>query len=190
MIAAITAILGALSGMVPGILQFFTMKASNAQQLALRELDMQAAKEGAALQIDLANSQSDIQQQQHLYAFAGSPAGIKWVDAVTALVRPYVTLIMFHMWLAIEAALLVDGMRRGHDLAGLAALVWTPATEAIFGAIMGFWFGNRMLTRGQQQMAATLAVTAAPGKSAGVPRAAGAAPTAHGIIPDPPGSRT
>jgi hypothetical protein len=186
MIAAITAILGALSGMVPGILQFFTLKASNAQQLALKQLDMQAAKEGAALQIDLANTQSDIQQQQHLYAFAGSPVGIKWVDAVTALVRPYVTLIMFHMWLAIEAALLIDGIRRGTDLAGLAALVWTPATEAIFGAIIGFWFGNRMLMRGQQQMAATLAL-APSAKQAAAPRAP--APPAT-VIPEPPGSRT
>jgi len=187
MIAAITAILGALSGMVPGMLQFFTLKASNAQALALKQLDMQAAKEGAALQVDLANTQSDIQQQQHLYAFAGSPVGIKWVDAVTALVRPYVTLIMFHMWLAIEAALLIDGLRRGYDLMHLAVLIWTPATEAIFGAIMGFWFGNRMLMRGQQQMAATLVLTPA-GKQATAARSPVAPPP--GIIPEPPGSRT
>ncbi len=47
------------------------------------------------------------------------------------------------------------------DLGQLAKLVWDDNTAAIFGAIMGFWFGDRMLKRGQQQMAATLAVSQA-----------------------------
>jgi hypothetical protein len=29
----------------------------------------------------------------------------------------------------------------------------------MFGAIIGFWFGDRMILRGQERMAATLAVT-------------------------------
>jgi len=183
MIAAITAILGALSSFVPGILQYFTMKASNAQQLALQQLQMQAAKEGTALQIDLANSQSDIQQQQRIYTFAGAPSGVKWVDALTVSIRPYITIIMFHVWIAVEIALLYHGIQKAYDLAQLAALVWTPDTQAIFGAIIGFWFGNRMLTRGSQAMAATLAVSAPPAK------VTVAAPARHPAASPPPFDR-
>jgi uncharacterized protein YbjQ (UPF0145 family) len=184
-ITIFSTILGALTGLVPGILQYFTKKADNAQQIALKQLDMQAAKEAGAIQVDVANSQSDIAQQQHLYTFAGGPTGVKWVDALTALVRPIVTFVMFGMWLAVTAALLIYGIRSGFDLVKLAALVWTPATEAIFGAIMGFWFGNRMLVRGNQQMAATQAVQPSPVTA----RAKPAVPRPN-IIPDPPGSRT
>lgn len=191
MIALITAILGALTGMVPGILQLFTQKASNAQALALKQLDIQAAKDGVALQIDLANSQSDIQQQQSLYKFAADPAGVRWVDAINTLIRPYITLIFVHVWIGIELALLYYGVTKGHALPELAAAIWDSNTQAIFGAIIGFWFGNRMLTR-NQAMGATLAVNAPALKVVQAPAAKPATQAAQpsGIIPEPPGSRT
>jgi hypothetical protein len=192
-ITAITAILGALSGMVPGILQFFTMKANNAQQLALEQLRLQAAREGTALQIDLANSQSDIEQSKHLYEFAGAPSGVKWVDALTAFIRPYVTIVFLHVWMIEIGALTYYGYSKGMDVKAIAQLVLTPEFWAALAAIIGFWFGNRMLVRGNQQMAATLAVTTATARTPMATKATTApAPSPHGsaIIPDPPGSRT
>src|SRR3954466_11963066 len=105
MITAITGILAVLTGMVPGILQFFTLKATNAQQIAIEQLRIQAAKDGVALQIDLANSQSDIEQQQHLYSFASGATGIRWVDALNTLVRPAITLTVFFEWMAVKGIL-------------------------------------------------------------------------------------
>jgi hypothetical protein len=188
MISLITAILGALTGMVPGVLQLFTQKANNAYQLQLQQLQLEAAKEGKALEIDLANSQADIQQQQSLYKFAGDPSGVRWVDAANTLVRPYITLIVFHVWISVEVALIYYGISKGHTLAELAAAVWDENTQAIFSAIVGFWFGNRMLTRAAP-MAATLAVTTPPVAKVAPAKPAPAAP-ARPVIPEPPGSRT
>ena len=159
MITGIVAILGAITGMVPAIMQFFTLKANNAQQLAMAQLQMQAAKEGGALQIDLANSQADIKQAEHIYGFASGPSGNRFVDALAIFVRPYITLVFFHLWIFIEVCLVIYGVNSGYDLGQLAKLVWDDNTSAIFGAIMGFWFGDRMMTRGAQRMAATLAVS-------------------------------
>jgi hypothetical protein len=193
MIALITAILGALTGMVPGVLQLFTQKADHAYQLQLQQLQLQAAKEGKALEIDLANSQADIQQQQSLYKFAGDPSGVRWVDGVNTLVRPYITLIVFHVWIGVEIALVYYGLSKGYDVAQLAKAVWDENTQAIFSAIVGFWFGNRMLTRGAgQPMAATIAVSAPARKAtapASAPLPAPKPPAAPAIIPEPPGSR-
>jgi hypothetical protein len=158
-LAALPAILGALAGMVPAIISLFTLKANNAQQLALRQLDMQAAKEGGALQIDLANSQADIRQADHIYSFGDNASGIKWVDALAIFVRPYVTLVFFHLWMALEVCLFIYGVNSGYDLGQLVKLLWPAETQAMFGAIIGFWFGDRMMLRGQERMAATLAVT-------------------------------
>ena len=159
MITGIVAILGAITGMVPAIMQWLTLKANHAQQLALAQLQMQAAKEGGALQIDLANSQADIRQADHIYEFASGASGNRFVDALAVFVRPYVTLIFFHLWIFLEVCLAIYGINSGYDLGQLSKLVWDDNTAAIFGAIMGFWFGDRMMMRGQQRMAATLAVT-------------------------------
>lgn len=159
MITGIIGILGALTGLVPSIMQWLTLKANNAQQLALAQLQMQAAKEGAALQIDLANSQADIRQAEHIYGFASGPSGNRFVDALAIFVRPYITIVFFHLWVLLEVCLFIYGVNSGYDLGQLVKLIWSDETAGIFGAIMGFWFGDRMMVRGQQRMAATLAVT-------------------------------
>lgn len=160
-LAALPAILGALAGMVPAIVQLFTLKANNAQQLAMAQLQLQAQKEGVALQVDLANAQADIRQADAVYSFGAGPSGNKFVDALAVFVRPYITLVFFHLWLLLEGGLFVYGVNSGYDLAQLVKLLWPAETQAMFGAIIGFWFGDRMLLRGQQRMAATLAVSGA-----------------------------
>jgi hypothetical protein len=157
--AALPAILGALAGMVPAIIGLFTLKANNAQQIAMRQLDMQAAKEGGALQIDLENARADVRQTDHIYDFGGSTSGVRWVDALAVFIRPFLTLAFFGIWAVMEVFLFVYAVNTGYDLGQLVKLLWPAETQAMFGAIIGFWFGDRMMLRGQQRMAATLAVT-------------------------------
>jgi hypothetical protein len=156
-LAALPAILGALAGMVPAIISLFTLKANNAQQIALRQLDMQAAKEGGALQIDLANSQADIRQADHIYGFGDNTSGVKWVDALAVFIRPFLTLAFFGIWSLMEVCLFVYGVNSGYDLGQLVKLLWPAGlvieTQAMFGAIIGFWFGDRMMLRGQERVA-------------------------------------
>lgn len=158
MITGIIGILGALTGLVPSIMQWLTLKANNAQQLAMAQLQLQATKDGVALQVDLANAQADIRQADHIYGFASGASGNRFIDALAIFVRPYITLVFFHLWLVLEVCLFVYGVNSGYDLGQLVKLIWSDETAGIFGAIMGFWFGDRMMLRGQQRMAATLAV--------------------------------
>lgn len=158
LIGVLPAILGALAGMVPAIIQFFTLKANNAQQLALAQLQLQAAKDGGALQIDLANSQADLRQADHIYGFGAGLSGIKWVDALAIFIRPFLTLAFFCIWAVMELFLFVYAVNTGYDLGQLVKLLWPSETQAMFAAIIGFWFGDRMMLRGSDRMAATLAV--------------------------------
>jgi len=158
MITGIIGILGALTGLVPSIMQWLTLKANNAQQLAMAQLQLQATKDGVALQVDLANAQADIRQADHIYGFASGASGNRFIDALAIFVRPYITLVFFHLWLVLEVCLFIYGVNSGYDLGQLVKLIWSDETAGIFGAIMGFWFGDRMMLRGQQRMAATLAV--------------------------------
>jgi len=158
MITGIIGILGALTGLVPSIMQWLTLKANNAQQLAMAQLQLQATKDGVALQVDLANAQADIRQADHIYGFASGPSGNRFVDALAIFVRPYITIVFFHLWVLLEVFLFIYGVNSGYDLGQIVKFLWSDETAGIFGAIMGFWFGDRMMVRGQQRMAATLAV--------------------------------
>lgn len=163
-LSGIIGILGALAGMVPGILQFFTVKANNAHDLELKKLELQAARENTALQVDLAEAHTDAEQQKTIYTYAAGPSGVKWIDGLAAFIRPYITLIMFHAWLGLEGLLLLYGIANGVTLTEMARLLWPDETQAMFSAIIGFWFGDRMLRRA---MASTMAVTAAPVQTGG-----------------------
>lgn len=158
MMAAIAAILGFLSSVAPLAIQYFSLKENNAQAIRLEELRQKGQLQEAASKVDLANVEADTRQSEHIYDFANTPTGYRFVDALVILIRPYITFVFFHFFLLIEASLFVYGVNKGYDLGQLAKLLWDDNTAAIFGAIIGFWFGNRMIVRGQQ-MQATLAVT-------------------------------
>lgn len=195
MITAIVAIIGALTGMVPGILQFLTLKANNAQQIELAKLQMEANRQNIALQVDLANATADIEQQKHVYGFAAGASGIKWVDALAVFVRPYITLVMFHTWIALEVMLLLYAVANGVTFNDMAAALWDQDTKNLFAAIIGFWFGDRMLKRSTQMPATTAVMQSVPKVVPVAPH--GPAPDGSrtdaprgSFIPDPPGSRT
>lgn len=158
MITGIIGILGALTGLVPSIMQWLTLKANNAQQLAMAQLQLQATKDGVALQVDLKNAEADIRQADHIYGFASGASGNRFVDALAVFVRPYITIVFFHLWILLEVFLFIYAVNSGYDLGQLVKVLWSDETAGIFGAIMGFWFGDRMMLRGQERMAATLAI--------------------------------
>lgn len=157
MIAAISAILGFLSTVAPLAIQYFSLKENNAQAIRLEELRQQGEREKIAGQVDIANVQADTEQGKHIYDFGSGSSGYKFVDAFAVSIRPYITWVFFHFYLLIKASLFIYGVNRGYDLGQLVKLIWDDTDSSLFGAIMGFWFGNRVIMR-SQQMAATQAI--------------------------------
>lgn len=192
MLTGIIGILGALAGFVPALLQYLSLKASNAQAIELRRLEIEAAKANIALEVDLENVRADIEQQKHVYEFAAGSSGVKWVDALAVFVRPYITLIMFHVWIGLEVFLLLYGIANGVDFDKMVGALWDADVKSLFAAIIGFWFGDRGGKRWQQSMPATLAVTKPPPMTGSKvepkvePRGRGVDPD---FIPKPAGSR-
>ena len=143
MIALLGILGGFLSSTIPSLITLFTRKADHAHEQAMAQLQLQAQAQGGQISLAVEVARADTEQQRELYRYAAGPSGNQRVDSLTALVRPYITMVMFHLWLGIETTVLMVGMRSGLGLAELVALIWDEPTKAIFGAIMGFWFGNR-----------------------------------------------
>ena len=183
-IAALTAfapVLGAIAGLIPAFLQYMTLKANNVRYIELKKLELQAAEKGYTFQLDLAAANADIHQQDHIYNFANNPSGIRWVDALAIIVRPYITIVIFHLWALIKVAVFVAAVNGGLNLQQVIGVVWTDADTMMFGSVIGFWFGSRGGARGMQMMTAT-----SPSAQSKITRSA---PPDLGFIPKPAGSK-
>ena len=157
MIAAISAILGFLSSVAPMAVQWLTLRENNAHAVEMEKLRQQGEREKIAGQVDIANTAVDARQAEHIYDFASGASGYPFVDALAVFIRPFITMVFFLFFILMEVGLFIYGVNSGFDLGQLVRLLWDENTAAIFGAIMGFWFGNRVIMR-TQGMAATQAV--------------------------------
>lgn len=157
MMAAIAAILGFLSSIAPMAVQYFTVKENNSHAVEMEKLRQQGAREQVAGQVDIANSQVDAKQADHIYEFASGSSGYRFVDALAVFIRPFITLVFFLFFILMETGLFIYAVNSGYDLGQLVKLLWDDNTASIFGAIMGFWFGNRVIMR-TSGMAATQAI--------------------------------
>jgi len=157
MIAALGAIAGFLSTVAPLLVQWLTLKETNSHAFSMEQLRQQGEREKIAGQVDIENSRVDARQADHIYDFASGSSGVRWVDALAVFIRPFITLSFFMLYLLMKVGLFIYAVNSGYDLGQLVKLLWSEADEAVFGAIMGFWFGNRVIMR-TQGMAATQAI--------------------------------
>lgn len=146
-LTGLTTLLGFVSSFAPAIINAYTRKQDQAHERAMADKQLEAQRLGGQIALATEVARGDTAQQEQLYRYASVPSGNSRVDALNSLVRPYVTMVFFHMWLGVKTVALVIGIESGMQLGALVALVWDDPTIAIFGAIMGFWFGNRAVQR-------------------------------------------
>lgn len=157
-ITAITTILGFVSSFAPAIINAFTRSRDQLHERAMADKQLEAQRLGGQIALATEVARGDTEQQRELYRYAAGPSGNSRVDALNSLVRPYITMVFFHLWLGVKTTALVIGIGAGLEIGALCALVWDDPTIAIFGAIIGFWFGNRAVRMSVDQSYATLPV--------------------------------
>ena len=92
--------------------------------------------------------EADIAESQALYKHDSQPSGVIWVDGLRASVRPVITYAFFTLFTAVKLSTLYVLMAE-EGLAFVIAIpqVWDPETQALFAAVMSFWFGQRALNK-------------------------------------------
>lgn len=159
--AATGGLFGALVRLLPeagkGIIGFFQAKADRAHELAMRKLDIEAAREGHEQRIreaDNAGNWEVASKTLDAYRTAleaqGRPSGVPFIDAMNQSVRPVVTyyflalyaltkFVGFYYAWAVEKSSLKDAW----------PILWSPADSTMLFAILGFWFVDRQLGKSQ-----------------------------------------
>ena len=57
------------------------------------------------------------------------------------------TYVFFVTFIGVKVTLVWDTIKNGGDLNATLAIIWDEQTEALFAAIISFWFGSRAMPK-------------------------------------------
>ena len=139
--------LGFLSSRFPDLLKLFREHQDRKHELAVMDRQMEMQRAGHQQRLEEINVQADIAESQALYRSL-RPTGVTWVDALAGSVRPIITYAFFALFAAVKgSALYLLIAVEGVLLTQALPQIWDPETQALFAAVMSFWFGNRALQK-------------------------------------------
>jgi hypothetical protein len=148
-------LLGSLLGFVtsafPDLLGLFRDRQDRMHELAILDRQMEQAKLGHQQRLEEIEVQADIAESKALYKH-DQPVGVAWVDTLRASVRPIITYAFFGLFASVKGSglyvlITVEGLLFAEAL----PQIWDPETQALFAAVMSFWFGSRTFTKMRNQ---------------------------------------
>ena len=147
MISLIGSVIGFTTGFLPEVLNFFKRKQEHAQKLEMMRLQLEMAGKRSELRLLELDREADIAEAHGIYDHDRSLDSGKFINAIRGSVRPVITYAFFLMFAATEIVIIVKVFEAGGDWTQAVELMWTDETEALFAAIMSFWFGNRAVSK-------------------------------------------
>jgi len=148
-------LLGALIRFAPELLKFLDKKFERDHELALIDKNMEADR----LQAELALKQMAVQAevtmgQKEIEAIIAATqaqavqTGVKWVDAISALMRPIITfwwvIVLYTAAMAVQFYGLLE---YGQSIPTALLTVFGTEEKTIAASIISFWFVDRQLRR-------------------------------------------
>ena len=153
MISLLGTLLGFGTSIVPEVLGFFKQKQANAQELAIIEAKAKYAEQLSTLKIQELDAQAEIEETKGLYAHDRSIAAGGFVNALRGSVRPVLTYLFFIAFASVKGVLVYAMISHQNiDWVTAVQLAWDDETQAIFSAIIAFWFGNRAMSKARSHI--------------------------------------
>ena len=148
MISLLGTLLGFGNSIVPEILGYFKQSQADKQELAMLEAKAKYAEKLSELKVKELDMQADIEETRGIYEHDRSIDAGGFVNALRGSVRPVLTYAFFSLFATIKGVTLYAMVNtHGMDLSAGLLEIWDPETQAIFSAIIAFWFGNRAMSK-------------------------------------------
>jgi hypothetical protein len=138
MITLIGAMLGFFGSMIPEVMGVFKQRADRAHELAILKLQREQQERGHSERLEEIRLVHDSAQIKALYATYRTD--IIWVDALNGTVRPVLAYAFFLLY-AVVKMLQFSVIDFAQPL--LPWQLWGEEDQAIFAAIISFYFGQR-----------------------------------------------
>ena len=145
MIALLGSALGFGTSFLPQVLGFFQKKQDHKNRIEELKLQGELASLGVIHDIQKLDKQAEIAETKALYEYANPRSG--FAAGLSASVRPVITYAFFGLFLAVKAVILLKAMEAGNDWQDAVPLMFDTETQALFSAIIAFWFGQRSVNK-------------------------------------------
>ena len=145
MIALLGSALGFGTSFLPQVLGFFQKKQDHKNRIEELKLQGELASLGVTHDIQKLDKQAEIAETKALYEFANPRSG--FAAGLSASVRPVITYLFFGLFLSVKAVILIKAMEAGGDWKDAVPLMFDTETQALFSAIIAFWFGQRSVNK-------------------------------------------
>lgn len=144
--------LGAIARLIPEGLKFLDRKGERKHELALGEQSLKTVQVAGTQKLESEKGSQEAAQiiagiEALKSAYAAPTSGVKWVDAVSTLVRPWITAVIFHMWVAVKVAAFWQLSNAGIDWTVAVQTMWTSDDAAMLFGVTNFWFLSRVFEK-------------------------------------------
>lgn len=143
-IAGLSTLMGFVSGLLPNIMKHYETRMQQKHDLEVLKTQIEAAKTGVQLEAEFNDGESAREHDNTLVP--DSP-----LETLRASVRPVITYLFFFLFMAIKLAAVFLMFRQGSNIVEIYNTVWDTYTMAIFGSVIGFWFGSRYMDKVNSQ---------------------------------------
>lgn len=146
MIAILSTLFGVISGILPNLVKLMEIRTQNKHDLEMLKLQLDAQARG--LEFQTITDEGKSLRDHDLYVSTGG-----YMELIRASIRPFITYFFFFLFCGIKITAATFMFHNGYNALEVLNAVWDSYTMAIFGSVMGFWFGSRAITKMSEDFA-------------------------------------
>jgi hypothetical protein len=147
MLTLLSPILGIIGSLLPRFVTLFERKQELQHEIELIRIRAEAAKQSAENELVIKGIEADIADAKSVRSFDTDVDGGKFINALRASIRPVITYVFFILFVAVKVAAAYTMIQNGDSIPEMLDAVWDSETMALFGTIIAFWFGSRVLEK-------------------------------------------
>lgn len=144
MLSLLGSVLGFGTSFLPSVMDFFKQNQADKQELAMMDKQIEAQDRIAGQKLRMVESRGDIDALKAALAEHKSTVSksSQWVINLSATVRPVMTYCLFLEFIGLTVAVQFGSMEQAqYDM------IWNNEMQAIWAAVVCFWFGQRSMVK-------------------------------------------
>jgi len=144
MLSLVGSILGFGTSFLPKVLGYFEEKRDQAHELQMMDKQLEQQLQIGKQKMQMMNIDADIRETETLHKEHASitSKSSQWCVNLSASVRPIITYCLF-----IEFAILTLSVNMDWITAQQYTMIWNEEFQAVWAAVVSFWFGQRSFNR-------------------------------------------
>lgn len=147
MITLLGSLIGFTSAALPNLLQLWQENANHKHELAMLDVQIKQQQQIHQNKLQKINTKADIAEIKSLHKHDSLPSGYTWIEGLRSSVRPVITYAFFLLFATVKLASLFAMLDNGNSLNESLLHIWDNETQALFAAVVSFWFGQRALVK-------------------------------------------